>query len=147
MKLRINQWNTALTSAKATRKHYAIIKAPTTQNVRNPLPMHTLLRQVLPTLPDEFTTVDCTITAKINGAVYETTVAVPAFTIAENNPNLWADNGALTVKEICAKLEAMGYAASQPLVSQTLSKYGFGSARGTKTGAIGPRPKTYFVRS
>ena len=58
-----------LRQARALQARYTALGAPTTQNVRNPLPMRQLVVSVLPVLPDLDAIVDVqtVTTTKFNG--------------------------------------------------------------------------------
>ena len=142
--------NTALTFANATRQAYRAVKAPSTQNVRNPFPMHVLVRQVLTTLPngDEPIMVKKTTRFTYQGKRFckYQVVNVPAHEVLGSN--FYQDNGD-SINYVVAKLRAKGFIANRGTVAQALIFASYGddvrTVKGERNpGSRGKLPTIYF---
>ncbi len=141
--------SSVLTSAHALQASYEKMKAPKTQNVRNPFPMHTLIRCVLPSH-------NSATAGKFQAAL---SFAKPLFgsnilgkTVMRqfNKALVEARSSAgLTPSEIADTLIAKGFLVNKTTVKTTLhSMPGIGSIpQPAQRGARGRGESLYFVQA
>jgi len=102
-----------MAQAKNLQQRYTYIGAAKTQNVRNPLPMHQLVLEVLPSLPVPTAIVDTKIRTKLTIAGRQFVKQVNAKSFAKDvlPPDFWKKN-AVTAQEIVENLQSRGFIAN-----------------------------------
>ncbi len=112
------------TMAKAAevQARYNEIGAPSTQRVRNPIPMHKLVLSVLPTLlnPDELVPVEKKVTITVMGQKFVKKVKGTE-SVCEVLGDDYYRNKGMTVNEVQLKLCQMGFIATRDTVAVALS--------------------------
>lgn len=139
----------ALIAAKCTQALYKDLgDSPSTQRPRNPYPIRTLVKQVLPVVPPSMVTFKATARTTINGKVFTRTLkeTVPFLNLIKGTH--FTPKG-MTAREVCQALQAKGFIVSVPSVHGTLSQArwgkGFLGVRSTeKTGLRGKVALRYF---
>lgn len=104
-----------LRQSKALQAKYNRLGSPSTQNVRNPFPMHKLAKDVLPLLPDPNETVPVTIQTRFtfNGRVYIEQSKGFKYVRDVVPPSEWQQNGK-TVEDVVNDLVNLGYIINKP---------------------------------
>lgn len=128
--------------ARAVQARYDGMKVASTQRVRNPIPMHTLILTVLPTmpLPDDVITVKSKITTTALGRKFTRTMNERKFAGDALGNEFW--NHAMTASEVCDALAAKGFIVNPQTVRQMLS-----NAKHVGTCATVPdTSREYFAR-
>lgn len=106
--------------AREVQARYAALGAPSTQNVRNPIPMHQLIFTVLPVLPKPNDWVRGEIHFTVNGKDF-----ISKNHLVNTHENLlgkefYRTNG-VSVDEVVARLQAKGFMVTRGNVAVTLT--------------------------
>jgi hypothetical protein len=112
----------ALIAAKCTQSFYKDLgDSPATQRPRNPYPLKTLVKQVLPVLPPNMVTFSAKARVTINGKVFTRTLkeTVPFLNVVKGTG--YTPKG-MTAREVCQALQAKGFMVRLPTVAMTLSQ-------------------------
>ena len=142
----------ALALANAAQVDYEKLDAPRTQNVRNPLPMHTLIESVLPRLPapDDLIKGEARVKVTVLGRQILTYVPVnlPARDILGDD---YLETEGMTIDDIVYFLRKEGYIAKRTTVAMTLVHHAYRNkfSSGTSKNHLcnGCCARYYFVRS
>jgi hypothetical protein len=99
-----------LRQAHALQARYTALGAPSTQNIRNPLPMRKLVVSVLPVLPDldAIVNVQTTTKCKFNGRTFTRKTNGKAYARDIVPLDQWRKNG-MTVDDVMGDLERRGF--------------------------------------
>ena len=112
-----------LRKAKSLQHKYNILKSPSTQNIRNPFPMHQLVEMALPVLPDPNSIIPVTLNFSFtfHGKKYVKREMSNEFARDIIDHTAWT-KAARTPRQVMADLQAMGYIVnSQATVASSLS--------------------------
>jgi hypothetical protein len=146
---KVNVNRSILRSAHALQASYAAMKAPKTQNVRNPFPMHTLIRCVLPShtasTAGKFQAVLAMAKPILNtNLISKTLIRQFNKTLAEAKTE-----AGLTPTEITETLVAKGFLVNPLTVKMTLQTMGdVGSIpQAAAPGKRGRGESLYFLRA
>jgi hypothetical protein len=127
------------------QQRYQAMGAPSTQNVRNPLPMHILVASVLPVLPHPKDLIPCDVSAEIKGKPRQLKMDLPAELALGDG--YWQKK-AMTVDDVVDTLRAKGFIAMRGTVAMALSQTNgtvVHSVAGKPTGNRGRAQSRYFV--
>jgi hypothetical protein len=113
-----------LRHASALQARYKALGAPSTQNIRNPLPMHKLVLGVLNKLPDPNQIVPVTIDTRFTFHGKQFVVQSKGFEYAKDIlPRAQWEKKGKTVQSVVADLQRLGYIVAKPsTVAMALSK-------------------------
>src|SRR5512137_1713837 len=131
---------TTMAKANEVQSRYAKLGAPTTQRVRNPIPLHQLIFAVLPVLPHPDSFVEakrCVTTTALGKTFVESQMTkLPASEILGTDHY---EKHGLTIDEVCEALQSKGFFALKGSVAVALQSLGVKSMRFT-------RPRTAYEK-
>lgn len=141
-----------LRQAKALQARYTALGAASTQNIRNPLPMHKLVLGVLHQLPDPNTVVPVVTETRFTFHGKQYIKKAKGFEYARDimPRSQWEKKGR-TVSAIVADLERLGYIVRNPstvavALSQGANRHKIASVRqARRTGQRGTPRSLYFI--
>lgn len=139
--------------ANTVQERYQAIGSPWTQNIRNPLPMHTLVLAALPVLPDPHAVIPVKKTIKTQAAGKTSVKVVEEKDYAINalGQSHYEQKG-MSVDDVVTKLREKGFIAVRGTVAMALSQGRYfaniKSVQSTRPEGRKGRPTSrYFVAS
>ena len=139
-----------LRDARSLQAQYSVMGAPSTQNIRNPLPLHELILIVLPELPhpNGCISVERKLKFTVGGKTFikkQMTVE----TVKSLVPASTFKNNGRTAAEVIQDLQNMGYIVHPPSVTAALvslkSRNKISGVNGDRINSIGRPPMKYFA--
>src|SRR5512137_2182528 len=124
---------TTMAKANEVQSRYAKLGAPTTQRVRNPIPLHQLIFAVLPVLPHPDSLIQAKRSTRLTAlgrTFVETKMEqVNAYDLLGS---AYYEKNAISIDEVCEALQSKGFFALKGSVAVALQSYGIKSMRFTK---------------
>lgn len=124
---------TTMAKANEVQTRYAKLGAPTTQRVRNPIPLHQLIFAVLPVLPHPDSIIKAKqstrLTAFGKSFVQSKLVDIPASEVLGLD---YYEKHAISIDEVCEALRKKGFFALKGSVAVALQSLGIKSMRFTR---------------
>ena len=109
-----NKLKTALPIAHDLQRRYTALRAASTQNVRNPLPMWKLVIDALPVLPQKYEQVKVRLSVKGQKFIR----SLPAHLVFDET--YW-EKHSFTVEDVVSKIQSAGFIAKRNTVAMTLN--------------------------